>query len=91
MHSNDDMYQGLPSSAERGICVVISKQYNSAQAVNLILDHPFAKQAYSEIEDAILKNHTEGFDHFVINCSEKNCNGMSKRAVQKQRGQKGLG
>ncbi len=56
--------------------MIISKLYKSPLVSTLIENNPLAQQAYSEIENAILSNHTENLDHFAINCSEKNCNGV---------------
>lgn len=56
--------------------MIISKLYRSTRVSNLIVNNQFARQAYQEIETAIRLNFTEGLNHFVINCSEKNCNGV---------------
>lgn len=54
----------------------ISKIYNSPIAIKLINQNHYAEQAFHEIERSILDNKTNGMDHFVINSSEKNCNGV---------------
>lgn len=56
--------------------MIISKLYRSPTVVELLSNSTLARQAYSEIEDSILSNHTEGLDYFAINNSAKNCNGV---------------
>ena len=54
----------------------ISKTYISPIASDLISDNYNAKIAYLEIETSIKQNISSGSDHFIINCSKKNCNGV---------------
>lgn len=54
----------------------ISKLYQSPPALQLINTNTFAKQAFEEIRNSIQLNHTNNLNYFVINCSEKNCNGV---------------
>lgn len=54
----------------------IAKKYLSLAAVDLISKNPYAAQAYDEIKMSILNNITDGMDHFIINSSSKNCNGV---------------
>lgn len=54
----------------------IPSKYISPAAGSLMQTNDFAKTSYQEIEDSILSNHTAGSDRFIINCSEKNCNGV---------------
>lgn len=54
----------------------ISKIYKSPIATDLIVHNPSAKLAYLEIETSINQNVSTGSDHFILNSSEKNCNGV---------------
>ena len=54
----------------------ISKLYISAVAQNLIKTNDMAAQAVEEVSSSILNNVTSGFDHFIINCTHKHCNGV---------------
>ncbi len=54
----------------------IAKLFVSTAADVMMQREPFARQAYNEIEQAILQNHTPGDEIFIINSSEKNCNGV---------------
>lgn len=50
--------------------------YISPKAKNLMQANELARQAFSEIKEAILKNCTDDSGKFTINSSEKNCNGV---------------
>ncbi len=54
----------------------IPSKFISVQANYLINSNKFAEEAYIEIEDSILQNHTDTSGIFTINSSEKNCNGV---------------
>jgi len=54
----------------------IAKQYVSAVAEYLIKTDVFAAQAFEEVRSSILNNITFGSDHFILNCTRKNCNGV---------------
>ena len=54
----------------------ITKQYISPVAQTLLDNNIAAMQAYKEIGDSIKSIVTRGRDHFIINNSEKNCNGV---------------
>lgn len=56
--------------------MIISKLYKSPKVIALLSNNDLAQQAYSEIEDSILSNHTEGRSYFAINSNAKNCNGV---------------
>lgn len=56
--------------------MIISKQYISAEAEIILNENEEAYQAYSEICDSIKSIKTTGEDIFIINNSEKNCNGV---------------
>ena len=56
--------------------MIISKTYKSPVAVDLLINNPLAKEALMEVETSIQENISEGSDHFIINSSEKNCNGV---------------
>lgn len=45
-------------------------------AATVIRENPFAKQAYQEIEASIIENISIDNNHFVLNNSSKNCNGV---------------
>lgn len=54
----------------------IAKQYISTAAENLVKTDILASQAFKEARSSISNNVTLGFDHFILNCSRKNCNGV---------------
>lgn len=54
----------------------IAKQYISASANQLIRTNELAARAFHEVCLSILNNVTPGSDHFILNCSNKNCNGV---------------
>ena len=54
----------------------ISKLYISAVAQNLIKTNDMAAKAVEEVSSSILNNVTLGFDHFILNCTHKHCNGV---------------
>lgn len=54
----------------------IAKQYMSDAAELLISKDELAAQAYKEVQFSILNNITSGSDHFILNCTQKNCNGV---------------
>lgn len=56
--------------------MIITKQYISPMAQTMIESHKMAKQAYHEICDSIKSIVTYGHDIFIVNNSEKNCNGV---------------
>ena len=56
--------------------MIISKIYKSPVAVNLLNSNTIANQAFAEVETSIIHNCTNGSDHFIINNSQKNCNGV---------------
>ena len=56
--------------------MIISKLYRSPKLTDLLSNNDLAQQAYSEIENSILSNHTEGMNYFAINSNAKNCNGV---------------
>lgn len=56
--------------------MIIRKLYQSPKIAALLSNNDLAKQAYFEIENSILSNHTEGLNYFAINNSTKNCNGV---------------
>jgi len=56
--------------------MIISKQYISPVAKELLRTNPLANEAYRQIIQAIELNATELSGKFVINSSEKNANGV---------------
>jgi len=56
--------------------MIISKLYQSPAAISLLKQNPLAYEAFIEVETSIKENKTEGANHFIINSSEKNCNGV---------------
>lgn len=57
--------------------MIIAKQFLSPTAQELIRENPLALQAYNEICEAILSIITPPYPYFIINNSEKNCNGVT--------------
>lgn len=56
--------------------MIIPSRYISDCAEIMIKENNYAKKAFFEIEDSILQNHTSSSEHFIINSSHKNCNGV---------------
>lgn len=54
----------------------IAKQYVSVVAEHLIRTNELAAQAFQEVRSSILNNVTPGSNHFILNCTRKNCNGV---------------
>ena len=54
----------------------IAKRYLSPKAQEMIDKEPLALQAYLEVKNSIIYNVTPGYDKFILNNSEKNCNGV---------------
>lgn len=54
----------------------IAKLYISDAAQALIDRSSLARQAFSEVEQSIMRNVTSGHDIFILNTSAKNCNGV---------------
>lgn len=54
----------------------IAKQYVSVVAEHLIKTNELAAQAFQEVRSSILNNVTPGSNHFILNCTRKNCNGV---------------
>ena len=54
----------------------IAKQYVSVAAEHLIKTNELAAQAFQEVRSSILNNVTLGSNHFILNCTCKNCNGV---------------
>lgn len=54
----------------------IAKQYISVVAEHLIKTNELAAQAFQEVHSSILNNVTPGSNHFILNCTRKNCNGV---------------
>lgn len=54
----------------------IAKLYVSEVAQSLIETNDMAAQAFEEVRSSILDNVTSGSDHFILNCTHKNCNGV---------------
>ena len=54
----------------------IAKQYVSVMAEYFIRTNELAAQAFQEVRSAVLHNVTPGSDHFILNCTCKNCNGV---------------
>lgn len=54
----------------------IPSKFISIQADYLIKNNPLAEEAYIEIEESIVLNHTDPSGSFTINSSSKNCNGV---------------
>lgn len=56
--------------------MIIPVSYVSTRADFLMQTNDLAHQAFIEIEDSILQNSTDNSGRFIINSSEKNCNGV---------------
>lgn len=56
--------------------MLIAKKYISPVAKELMKKDFLAKQAYDEIVDSIVHNVSPGKDIFMLNNSQKNCNGV---------------
>jgi len=56
--------------------MLILKQYISPVAKTMLEENPVAILAYEEISDSIKSIITQGQEIFIINNSEKNCNGV---------------
>lgn len=54
----------------------ISQLYLSPKAQEMINKDSLARQAYQEVANSIIYNVTPGHDKFILNDSEKNCNGV---------------
>ena len=54
----------------------IAKLFISDAAQALIEGNALAAQAFEEVRLSILNNTTNGSDHFILNCSHRNCNGV---------------
>ena len=54
----------------------IAKQFVSAVAKHLINTDELASQAFEEVRLSIINNVTLGSDHFILNSTSKNCNGV---------------
>lgn len=54
----------------------ILKRFISTSAEEFICNNELARKAYDEISDSIKSIITNGHDIFIINNSEKNCNGV---------------
>ena len=54
----------------------IAKQYISTVAERLVKTNELAAQAFQEVRSSIINNVTPGSDHFILNCTSKNCNGV---------------
>ena len=54
----------------------IAKQYVSEVAERLVRTNELAAQAFHEVRSSMLNNVTPGSKHFILNCSNKNCNGV---------------
>lgn len=56
--------------------MLIPKTFVSIKARIIIERNRFAKEAYNEITESIHQNATNSMGQFIINCSEKKCNGV---------------
>ena len=65
----------------------IAKLYVSEVAQSLIETNDMAAQAFEEVRSSILDNVASGSDHFILNCTHKNCNGVvpDRKSVGRER------
>lgn len=54
----------------------IAKQYVSEVEERLVRTNELAAQAFHEVRSSMQNNVTPGSKHFILNCSNKNCNGV---------------
>lgn len=56
--------------------MLITKEYISPIALEIIEQNPYAQSAVFEVRDSIGSIVSRNLSYFVVNCSAKNCNGV---------------